>query len=106
MKFTGSVTRIRKFDLPPQPPVVWDDKASSDFDDDSTDGGEGSGPPDPGTGVEDLPKTDDEIARIHWKWFSPNMVDFQGKLFNWKEFLPKCGRMKRWVKSESCWEPD
>ena len=83
------MTRIRKFDLPPQPPLVWDEKASFDEDYDPTDVGRKKR--DSG---EELPEADDEIARIYWKWFSPNMVNFQGKVINWKKLLPKCGKMK------------
>jgi len=96
IRIVGSVTRIRKFDLPPQSPLVSNDKASSDFSDNPTDlGGKKKG------GFEwknlagaELPKADDEIGRIRWKCFSSDGFDFGGKVATQKEFLPKCGKMK------------
>jgi hypothetical protein len=97
IRLIGSVTRIRKFDLPPQPPLVLDDKAGSDLSDDLTDKKGRKG------GFKwsklkiwkaDLPETEDEIGRIHWKCFSPNGFDFMGKVTNRREFLPRCGKMK------------
>ena len=99
IRTVGSVTRIKKFDSPPQPPLHWDKNANSDSGYDITDmknkkkkskpkkdkkGGEQAG----------LPETSDEMARIYWKWFSPDRIVFQGRITNRKEFLPKCGKMK------------
>ena len=97
LRITGSVTRIRKFDLAPQPPLVLDSKANSDStDDDPTDKGKGK------EGFKwrnlvrtELPETKDEIARINWKCFSPDGINFRGKVTTRKEFLPACGKMKK-----------
>ena len=36
----------------------------------------------------------EEIARIRWKCFSSDKIDFQGKATTRREFLPKTGKMK------------
>ena len=41
----------------------------------------------------------DEIARIYWKWFSPNRFIFRGKTATRREFLPKCGKMNGYANS-------
>ena len=105
IKLVASMTRIRKFDSPTKHPLHWDD----DYDDDSDSGGdmtdvkkrrsgstwsrsykegyeeEVSGP--------ELAETSDEIARIHWKWFSSDRIIFRGRIQSRTEFLPKCGKM-------------
>ena len=93
LRITGSVTRIRKFDLPPQPPLVLDSRANSDSTDDK---GKGKG------GFKwknliraELPETEDEIARINWKCSSPDRINFKGKVTTRKEFLPACGKTKK-----------
>jgi hypothetical protein len=93
-RITGSVTRIRKFASPPQPPLVCDEKASSDLgDEDPTDKGKKGWFRWKLTGAE-LPETDDEIARIYWKCFSPDRINFLGNATTRKEFLPKTGKMR------------
>ena len=89
-------TRVRKVDLPPQSPLVLGKKASSDGYYDPTDKGEKK------RGFKwsrifkpDLPQTDDEIGRIHWKCFSPSGFNFKGKVTNRREFLPRCGKTKQ-----------
>ena len=99
LRIVGSVTRIRKFDLPPsQPlPLIQSGEASPDDDDDPTDTGKKKGKWfkwNPVTG-EELPETDDELARIHWKWFLPCMINFGGKMTDRREFLPRTGRRNR-----------
>jgi hypothetical protein len=94
LRIVGSVTTIRKFVLPPQPPLVRRDKGSSDFGDDPTDRVKKRGFGRGLIGTPELPETGDEIARIHWKWFSPDGIDFLGKVTNRKEFLPSTGKMK------------
>ena len=42
-------------------------------------------------------KTDDEIARIYWKWFATDRFIFQGRARPRTEFLPRCGKMKTCV---------
>jgi len=101
-KFARSVTRIRKFDLPTQPPLHWDDDTDSDSDDDIADKGkkkkESKAKKDEkdmegdNIGME-LPETSDEIARIYWKWFSSDRIVFRGRITSQSEFLPKCGKM-------------
>ena len=106
IRLTGSVTRVRRFDSPPQLPLHWNRDADSDSDYDITDvkkkskrkkpkrkrdkkdkeEGDGGGP--------GLPETDDEIARIYWKWFSSHRIVFRGKITTRREFLPKTGKMK------------
>ena len=103
IRLTRSVTRIRKFNSPPQTPLHWGQGADSDSGDDITDkenkkkkakrkkdkkdkeDGDGSG-----TG---LPETSDEIARIYWKWFSADRIVFRGRITTRREFLPKTGKM-------------
>ena len=93
IRIVGSVTRIRKFDLSPQSPLVLDGKANSDLSDDLTDKGRKKRSMWKITGGK-LPQTDDEIARIHWKCLSPSRIDFQGKVTTRKEFLPRTGKMR------------
>jgi len=110
IKLARSVTRIRKFDKPTQPPLHWDDEAASDSDDDGvvgevkeesssddiTDKGKGKSKKDEHEeGAEpELPETSDEIARIYWKWFSSDKLIFRGRARLRTEFLPKCGKMR------------
>lgn len=92
-RITGSVTRIRKFGLAPQSPLVSSNKAS-DFDEDPTDKGRKQGFEWKNLFKAKLPEAEDEIARIHWKCFSQDRINFGGKVTTRKEFLPKCGKMK------------
>ena len=39
-------------------------------------------------------ETNDEVARIYWKWFSSDRILFRGKARLRTEFLPRCGKMK------------
>ena len=100
IRLVRSVTRIRKFDSPTQPPLHWDDDADSDSDDDITDKGKkkkskkDDDDDDEGEIETELPETSDEIARIYWKWFSSDRIIFRGKIHLRAEFLPKCGKMK------------
>ncbi|KAF9782055.1 hypothetical protein BJ322DRAFT_1022552 [Thelephora terrestris] len=71
IRIVGSVSRIRKFDLPPQAPLIRDDKASSDHSDDPSDKGKKKRSKWRIAGRK-LSETDDEIARIHWKCLSPS----------------------------------
>jgi len=107
IKLIGSMTRIRKFDSPTQHPLHWDDDDYDDSDSgsDITDvkkGRSGS------TGSrsykkrhekeapgQELAETSDvdEIARIHWRWFSSDRIIFRGRIRSRAEFLPKCGKM-------------
>jgi hypothetical protein len=103
IKLARSVTRIRKLDSHTQP-HHWDEDADSDSGDDITDKGkkkkskskkdrrgeEGGGD----ETASDLPETSDEIARIYWKWFSPDRIVFRGQITTRSEFLPKAGKMK------------
>ena len=54
----------------------------------------------------ELPETSDEIARVYWKWFSPDRIIFRGRITTRNEFLPKTGKMKGQVNSRrvSHWE--
>lgn len=100
MKLARSVTRIRKFESPPQPPLHWGEDADSDpSDEDTTDGGKKKSIPDEEehemVSVEgELHETSDEMARIYWKWFSSNRIIFRGRTTTREEFLPKCGKLK------------
>ena len=100
IKIARSVTRIRKFDSPTEPPLHWD--AESDSGDDVADEGKKKfkskkGKEEEGHEEEEgeeLPETSEEIARIYWKWFSSDSIIFRGKTHLRTEFLPKCGKMK------------
>jgi len=97
IKIARSVTRIRKFDSPTQPPLHWDDDADSDSDDGITDMGKAEKDEKDTEGDDmgtELPETSDEIARIYWKWFSSDRIVFRGRITSRSEFLPKCGKMK------------
>jgi len=95
MKFARSVTRIRRFDSPAQPPL--DNDRGSDSGDDITDkkGSKSKSKEEEGdeTGAE-LPEMSDEIARIYWKWFSSDRIVFRGRITSQAEFLPKTGKIK------------
>lgn len=39
-------------------------------------------------------ETNDEAARIYWRWFSSDRIIFRGKARLRTEFLPRCGKMK------------
>ena len=93
IRIVGSVTRIRKFDIPPQAPLIRNEKANSDHSDDPTDKGKKKTSKWKMAGRK-LSETDDEIARIHWKCLSPSRIDFRGKVTTRKEFLPRTGKMK------------
>ena len=93
MRIARSVTRIRKLELRTQSPPHWDKGADSDSGDviskgkksNSREEGEDMGP--------EVHEASDEIARIYWKWFSPNRFIFRGRITTRKEFLPKSGRL-------------
>ena len=106
-KIARSVTRIRKFDSHTQP-HHWDEDTNSDSGDDTAgkgnkkdefeSGADGKRAEEEGDETETaLPETSDEIARIYWKWFSPDKIIFRGRATTRSEFLPKAGKMKRWV---------
>ena len=92
----GSVTRIRKFSLPPQSPLILNEKAHFDPSDDPTDQGKKNGRGFAWKNIvkADLPETDDEIARIRRTCFTPYKINFAGKSTIRRKFLPKCGKMK------------
>jgi len=97
IKLARSVTRVRKFDSPTQPPLHWrDDDRSSDSGDDITDkkGSKSKKEEDEDESVAELPETSDEIARIYWKWFSSDKIIFRGRITSRTEFLPKTGKVK------------
>jgi len=92
MRFARSVTRVRRFDSPTQPPL--DDDRGSDSGDGTTDK-KGSGSKEEGDEMgAELPETSDEIARIYWKWFSSDRIVFRGRIISQTEFLPKTGKVK------------
>ena len=100
MRIARSVTRIRKFESPPQPPLQWREDADSDSSDDGVAGKEKE-KSEPNTTEETdegdsggLHETSDEMARIYWKWFSSNRIIFRGRITSREEFLPKCGKLK------------
>ena len=103
-KIAGSITRIRKFDSP-QPHSHRDEDADDDSDDSIADkkskskGNEEKG--DETEAAPELAETSDEIARIYWKWFSPNTIHFQGRVTIRSEFLPQTGKLGGWVVSPS-----
>ena len=98
IKLARSVTRIRKFDSPTQPPLHWwDDDPGSDSGDDITDKKGSNSKEDEeeeGETRGELPETSDEIARIYWKWFSSDRIVFRGRIASRTEFLPKTGKAK------------
>lgn len=100
LKVARSMTRIRKFDSPPQPPLDWrDDADNSDFSDDDIIGKreeKKSNLAEKGneTDSTELQETSDEMARIYWKWFSSNRIIFRGRITTREELLPKCGKLK------------
>lgn len=94
LRITGSVTRIRKFDLPLQSPLILDGEGVSGSGDDHTDKGKKKGIFKWGIFGAELPETSDEIARIHWRCFSSDRITFRGKATTRREFLPKCGKMR------------
>jgi len=97
LRLTRSVTRIRKFDSPTQPPPHWyDEDPDPDSGDDIIDKkGSKSEEEAEGDEVVELPETSDEIARIYWKWFSAARIVFRGRITNRTEFLPKAGKAKQ-----------
>jgi len=107
IKVAGSVTRIRKFESPTDPPPNWDENSDSEQGSDTTDKGKKrqkskskkdkkDGTEEVGDGAElaGLPETSDEIARIYWKWFSTDRIVFRGRITTRAEFLPKTGKAK------------
>jgi len=92
IRLIGSVTRIRKFNLSPQPPLVSVDTL---VDDDPRDIVKKKGGFKWSNLVKaDLPRAGDEIGRILWKFFSPDEIVFKGKAVDRKEFVPKFGEME------------
>jgi len=106
-KIARSVTRIKKFHLPTQPPLHWDEDDNPDSGDDITDKGKKKEKPEEGRKDQEeeheteaeSSETSDEIARIYWNWFSPDRIIFQGRITDRAEFLPKAGKMKGRVNS-------
>jgi hypothetical protein len=100
MRIARSITRIRKFESPVEPPLHLDEDADSDSGDDicekeGRDQELDSREEGPSGGIEtELPETSGEIGRIYWKWFSSNRIIFRGRITNRGEFLPKCGKLK------------
>jgi len=94
MKITGSVTRIRKFDSPTQPPLHWDNDRDSNSGDDITDKKKPKSKEEEEGETGELPETSDEMARIYWKWFSSDRIVFRGRITSRTEFLPKTGKAK------------
>ena len=93
-----SVTRIRKFESRARAPLHQDVDDSSDSGSDTRDQEMGKRS-DFHDDVEDETEaepheTNDEIARIYWKWFSSDRLIFRGRITTRHEFLPKCGKMK------------
>ena len=113
MKIARSVTRIRKFESPPHPPLHQREDGESDSSDagdiadeqkkkkkkkkkDTEEGDE--------TDSGDLPEASDEVARIYWKWFSSNRIIFRGRITTREELLPKCGKLKGCVNLFQSWD--
>ena len=95
MKFGRSVTRIRRFDSPTQPPVGWrDDDHGSDSGDNITDKKRSKSNEEGDETMAELPEMSDEIARIYWRWFSSDRIIFRGRITSQNEFLPKTGKIK------------
>jgi len=100
MKIARSVTRIRKFESPPQPPLHWREDAESDSSDDDITDKRGKKPNSNPVEEENetdsggLHETSDEMARIYWKWFSSNRIIFRGRITTREELLPKCGKLR------------
>jgi len=107
MKVAGSVTQIRKFESPTDPPPNWDEDSDSDQGGDTNDKGKKKQKAkskkdkkdtteEAGDEAEEteLPETSDEIARIYWKWSSTDRIVFRGKITTRTEFLLKTGKAK------------
>ena len=73
-KFARSVTRIRKFDPKKS-------RRDGEEEGDETE-----------TGV--TSPESEEIARIYWKWFSPDRIIFRRRITNRSKLLPRAGKMK------------
>lgn len=84
------VTKIRKLD-PVTPPPDDDD---SESDDDPTDKKHVPLDVDEVELPIELPETSDEMARIYWRFTSPDNIVLRGKTTTSREFLPECGKMK------------
>ena len=102
VRIARSVTRIRKLDSPAQPPPHREED-DPDSGKDTTNKGEKnpSSNGDKGDNDEEgdgtdteLPETSDEMARIYWKYFSPDRIIFRGRITTRSEFLPKNGKLK------------
>ena len=112
-RIAGSVTRIKKFDSPPQPPLYWDVNGGPNSGDDITDmgrkkkkktdskKGERNDRDEGGKTETESPEANDEMARIYWKWFSSDRIIFRGGITTRREFLPRTGKMKGQVDSPS-----
>ena len=94
LRIVNSVTRIRKFDVPPQAPLIRGGKTNPDHNDDPANVGKKRSFRWKLSGKE-VPETEDEFARIRWKCFSPDRINFRGNLTNRKEFLPRTGKRNR-----------
>lgn len=91
LRLVGSVTKIRKFD---------NSKQSSPVSDSKTDPGdgpfdEGKKKPKSKKASANLPENGEDIATVQWPWFSQNVINFLGNESTRKEFLPRCGGLKR-----------
>ena len=91
LKLTGRVTKIKKFDKPFQPPLISGGK--TDLGDDPTDKGKKGSKTKKAHA--NLPKDFEEITKVQWHWFSPDIVAFLGNETTRKRFLPRCGGFKR-----------
>ena len=99
MRITRRVTRIKKYNSPPQPPLHWGKSADSDSGDDITDmknkKKRSKRKKDEKRKKEaELAETGDEIAGIYWKCFSSDKFVLRGKASTRKEILPKTGKLK------------
>ena len=99
IRITRSVTRIKKYDSPPQPPANRDKEADSDSGDDITDKKNKkkkskSKRDEKRKREAELAGTGDEIAGIYWKCLSPDKFVFRGKATTQSEFLPQAGKLR------------
>jgi hypothetical protein len=94
LRIHGSVTTIKKFDLPPQPPLIRDEKTSFGPGGDITDKGKKGKPKRKDSGVQ-LPENGEEVAKVNWSCFSSDKITFGGNVTARSEFLPQCGKMKK-----------
>ena len=89
-RFTGRVTKIKKFDQPQQVPRKSD--SGTDSSDDPTDMEKKSKSKKADV---NLRQNSEEIATVQWHCFSPDRITFLGTVTTRGEFLPKCGKLNR-----------